>query len=177
MEPNYVFRIASESDAFDISTLVNSVYRGESGMKSWTTEAGFIGGQRTDPDSIKATIKKNNHFFLLMFEDNRLVGSVNLEKQQNTAYLGMLSVDWRKQNSGYGRALMSAAENYSLNLLNCTDMKMHVISIRKELIDWYVRRGYTLTEERADFPYGDLRFGQPLIDNLEFVILRKKLGK
>lgn len=50
---------------------------------------------------------------------------------------------------------------------------MNVISIRTELIDWYVRHGYQLTEERKPFP-NDSRFGiskKPL----DFIILKKVL--
>lgn len=53
---------------------------------------------------------------------------------------------------------------------------MTVISVRSELIAWYARRGYQRTGERAPFPYGDARFGEPKRDDLEFVVLQKSIG-
>jgi hypothetical protein len=49
-----------------------------------------------------------------------------------------------------------------------------VIHHRSELIAWYVRLGYVETGEREAFPT-DQRFGRPLRDDLEFVVLRKSL--
>ena len=51
---------------------------------------------------------------------------------------------------------------------------MTVISDRKELIDWYVRHGYSNTGERKPFHFDDPRFGQPK-KQLEFVVLEKTL--
>ncbi len=52
---------------------------------------------------------------------------------------------------------------------------MTVISVRKELIDWYVRHGYVDTGERKPFAFTDPRFGQPKMQ-LEFVVLEKLLN-
>ena len=55
-------------------------------------------------------------------------------------------------------------------------MRMSVINKRDELIAYYERRGYVRTGEVEPFPYGDDRFGQPKVDDLEFVLLSKPLG-
>ena len=57
-----------------------------------------------------------------------------------------------------------------------TVIEMTVISIRPELVAWYLRRGYSATGERRPFPYGDDRFGLPLRDDLEFLVLEKGLA-
>jgi hypothetical protein len=54
-------------------------------------------------------------------------------------------------------------------------MHMTVISVREDLIAWYVRRGYRRTGQTSPFPYGDERFGVPTRDDLEFELLTKKL--
>ena len=54
-------------------------------------------------------------------------------------------------------------------------LELHVIDVRVELIDWYRRRGYVVTDERHPFPYGDERFGLPRRDDLQFAVLRKEL--
>jgi hypothetical protein len=52
---------------------------------------------------------------------------------------------------------------------------MTVISIRRELIDWYIRHGYQLTGERKPFVVPDTRWGIPK-QQLEFVVLEKKVA-
>jgi hypothetical protein len=50
---------------------------------------------------------------------------------------------------------------------------MSVISVRKELIDWYKRHGYAETGERKPFVEDDLT-GKHL-QKLEFLILEKNI--
>ena len=54
-------------------------------------------------------------------------------------------------------------------------MEMTVIWTREELISWYVRRGYTRTDERRPFPYEHLVNGKALRDDLYFICLYKDL--
>jgi hypothetical protein len=54
-------------------------------------------------------------------------------------------------------------------------VEMTVISTRKELVDFYLRRGFSDTGERRPFPYGDERFGSPRRDDLDFTVLAKQL--
>ena len=58
-------------------------------------------------------------------------------------------------------------------ILVLTAIVMVVVSVRRELIDWYLRRGYELTGETRPFPT-DNKFGTPR-QNLEFVVLKKVL--
>ncbi len=53
---------------------------------------------------------------------------------------------------------------------------MTVVNVREVLIAWYLRRGYHKTGETNPFPYGDDRFGKPLRDDLNFVVLEKNLA-
>ena len=46
--------IATESDFDAIVALVNSGFRGDSSRAGWTTEADYLGGQRTDADALRA---------------------------------------------------------------------------------------------------------------------------
>jgi hypothetical protein len=55
-------------------------------------------------------------------------------------------------------------------------IRMTVVNVRDALINWYMRRGYSLTGETEPFPYGNNRFGIPKRDDLHFVVLRKHLG-
>jgi hypothetical protein len=48
-----------------------------------------------------------------------------------------------------------------------------VLHVRETLIAWYERRGYRKTGENEPYPYGDERFGKPLVDGLYFVVMEK----
>ena len=54
-------------------------------------------------------------------------------------------------------------------------MRMTVIDLRVELIEWYERRGYRRTGQTRPFPATDPRFGLPLRDDLRFAVLEKEL--
>jgi ribosomal protein S18 acetylase RimI-like enzyme len=87
--------------------------------------------------------------------------------------LGMLTVRPNLQGKGIGKELLKEAEDEAQRQ-NCPSIFMTVISVRQELIDWYVRHGYQLTGEKKPFAFTDPRFGQPKT-KLEFVVLEKKL--
>jgi ribosomal protein S18 acetylase RimI-like enzyme len=173
---SFSFRAAAKSDAGAVSDLVNSVFRGESGARAWTGEAHLLEGQRTDAAAVADMINEKHARIILAYDQaGKLVGCVFIKADGSSCYLGMLTVDVTLQRSGLGSALMNEAERAALKDFSLREMKMTVISVRTELIDWYVRRGYRVTEEREPFPYGDERFGIPLRDDLEFVVLRKDL--
>ena len=73
-----------------------------------------------------------------------------------------------------GRTLLHAAEAVA-ERKGARRIRMTVVNIRDTLIAWYARRGYDLTGETRPFPYGDRRFGDPLRDDLAFVVLEKAL--
>ena len=166
----------SKADAHDIPALVilvNSAYRGEGSKKGWTTEADLLGGIRVDEDSLADMINKNDSVILkCVNENNQIIGCVYLQKQQQKLYLGMLTVLPQLQTAGIGKALLKESENYAL-LINCSAMVMTVISVRKELIEWYERRGYINTGETKPFPT-DPAFGIAK-QKLEFIVMEKKL--
>jgi ribosomal protein S18 acetylase RimI-like enzyme len=84
----------------------------------------------------------------------------------------MFSVSPVLQGGGIGRQLLKAAEEYALSL-QCTSIYMSVISVRQELIDWYIRNGFRDTGEKKAFPEDGLT-GKHL-QPLEFIILEKQL--
>jgi GNAT superfamily N-acetyltransferase len=165
--------LITEKDLSDVSKLVNSAYRGEDAKKGWTHEAELIEGSlRTDENSLRAEIQKPGAVILKYTEEDKIVGCVYLEKQNNKLYLGMLSVNPTLQARGIGKQLLKAAEEYAVTA-NCNLIEMTVISLRRELIDWYMRNGYELTDEKRPF-HTEERFGTPR-QPVEFVIMRKRL--
>ncbi|MGZ3723973.1 MAG: GNAT family N-acetyltransferase, partial [Bdellovibrionales bacterium] len=94
----YLISDAKIGDAEELSTLVNSAYRGDSSRLGWTTEADIVGGQRTDPSLLRRTIDAENCKIQCLREtkDGPILGCVFLERTVNGpevgTYLGMLTV-------------------------------------------------------------------------------------
>jgi ribosomal protein S18 acetylase RimI-like enzyme len=172
--------LATRDDVAELVALVNSAYRGPSSREGWTYEADLLGGQRTDIEGLLAFIDRSvatSECFMLV---GRIEGAVNacvqLERKGEQAYLGMLSVRPSRQAQGLGRQMLAAAERCVSEQWQTTAIVMTVIVQRTELIEWYIRRGFVLTSERSPFPYGDVRFGEPKVADLEFVVMKKDLA-
>lgn len=173
---SWEFIQAHSSQAIEINELVNSAYRGDSSKRGWTTEADLLGGQRTDSEGIKELIDRENSVVLVAENENsgKIEGCVHLEKNEEKCYLGMLTVKPTLQGKGLGGMLLEEAEAFA-QFWDCNHIYMTVIAQRKELIEWYEKRGFRQTGETKPFPYGDERFGLPKVENLHFVVLEKKI--
>ncbi len=165
---------AKATDAAELNVLVNSAYRGDSSRQGWTTEADLLDGTRTDAAAIEDIISKTGYTVLTYVADRKILGCVELHNEKGKLYLGMLTVRPHLQGKGIGKDLLKAAEAEAKKL-KCKSIFMTVISVRKELIDWYVRHGYSYTGERKPFAFNDPRFGQPK-KQLEFVVLEKLIN-
>jgi ribosomal protein S18 acetylase RimI-like enzyme len=101
------------------------------------------------------------------------MGTVWLEPKGDGAwYLGLLMVRPDQQKQQLGRTLLAAAEQFA-KVRGARRIRMTVLHVRDALIAWYERRGYSRNGETEPFPYGDERFGQPLRDDLHFIVLEK----
>lgn len=166
-------RRATTRDTEELNNLINSAYRGEYSKMGWTTEADLLDGIRTDEESLIDLIAKPGAVILKYYDDNTaLKGCVYLEKNGSKMYLGMLSVAPPEQSKGIGKLLLNEGEKYA-KAHGCSVVEMSVISLRKELIAWYQKRGYYKTGETKPFP-DDTRFGIPK-QPLEFIIMQKKI--
>lgn len=179
---------ASIQDIEKLNFLVNSAYRGESSKDGWTTEADLLHGQRTDEMLLRQMIEQDDSVILLAYEsdqdadddtiddleDRDLLGCVYLQKKSDSCYLGMLTVQPKLQGNGIGARILAEAEIYA-EFWDCQFIEMTVIKQRSELIAWYERHGFRQTGLTSPFPYGDEKFGIPQRDDLEFLILKKKL--
>jgi ribosomal protein S18 acetylase RimI-like enzyme len=167
---------ARDEELEAIAALVNHAYRSDAG---WTNESSYLGGQRTDPATLRADLQAAPLARLMTLRDapdGPLLGSVWLEPAGEDAwYLGMLTVRPDLQDRRLGRTLLEAAEAYAA-ARGARRMRMTVIGVRDTLIAWYERRGYRRTGECEPFPYDDQRFGEPRREDLDFVVLAKPLG-
>jgi ribosomal protein S18 acetylase RimI-like enzyme len=167
------FRPAAPEDVDAIIDLVESAYRGDSSRQGWTTEADLLDGQRTDRAEVVAAVPD----LLLAIDDaGDLVGCCALVPKDGHAYFGMFAVRPKLQGAGIGGALIDEAERVAA-AHGLAWVEMTVLSVRAELIAFYLRRGYVDTGDTRPFPYGDERFGRPRVEDLSFVVLRKALTR
>lgn len=167
------FRTALAADIPAIVALVESAYRGESGLRGWTTESHLLDGRRTNDNDVAAVINRRRSVLLLAERGGVLVASCHIERQGKFGYFGMFAVDPAQQGSGLGKTVLAEAERVARERWQCRAMRMTVIVQRNELIAWYERRGYLRTAEYEPFPYGDERFGIPRRPDLRFEVLVK----
>lgn len=166
--------IATIADSTAIINLLNSAYRGETSKQGWTTEAHLIAGESRTDDAGLQQVMQQAGSVILKYTDaaQQVIGCVNLQQHGNKIYLGMFSVSPLQQGGGIGKQILQAAEEHAKHL-QCTAIYMSVISVRTELINWYMRHGYRDTGERKPF-IEDAVTGKHL-QQLEFMSLEKSL--
>jgi ribosomal protein S18 acetylase RimI-like enzyme len=166
-------RPAAERDHPSIVSLMNLAFRGAEG---WSIEGEYIKGERTNLSLLQEEISKGA-LYLLTHDPttSTLKGCVSLQQASPEKwYLGSLTVLPSLQNSGFGRELLTAAEQYAATN-GARTIEMTVVHVREALISWYERRGYRRTAETRPFPYSDTRYGTPTRPDLFFVVLEKHL--
>lgn len=162
------------ADAPSVRALVVRSYRGDTG---WTTEAHLLTDERIDLAGVEQKISAPDGLMLLAHQDGELVACCELQRRgPDAAYFGLFAVEPRRQAAGIGRHVLDHAERYAVGQWRVATMEMQVVGQRAELIAWYVRRGYTLTDERRPFPFDALVNGMALRDDLYFAVLTKTLA-
>lgn len=166
--------IASISDIPALKLLLDSAYRGEGSQQGWTTEAHLIAGDsRTDELTLQNVMQQPGSVMLKYTDaDGYLMACVNLQKHDQKIYLGMFAVSPQLQGAGIGKKLLMASEEYALHT-GIHIIYMSVISVRTELIEWYVRHGYRDTGERK--PFAEDAVSGKHLQKLEFMMLEKHL--
>ena len=172
---NLTFRPATPADIPMLVDLVTSAYRGDASRAGWTTEADLLDGLRIDADRIAADIERPQSVILLGEADGDVVACAHVAVEDGAGYFGMFSVRPTLQGHGIGKRMLAEAVRIAREDLLQGAMRMTVIDVRDELIDYYARRGYRRTGIHKAFPYGDERFGIPKRPDLRFEVLEKPL--
>jgi N-acetylglutamate synthase-like GNAT family acetyltransferase len=165
---------ASPADAAELTTLVNSAYRGASSERGWTSEAHLLDGIRIDESTMTEYLQAGDTTILKYTnDDGKIIACVYLQLHPGgRLYLGMLTVSPALQANGKGRQLLHEAEVWAAKS-DCDTIFMTVITTRAELIDWYKRRGYLDSGKREPF-HDTKRFGIPK-EHIELMVLEKKV--
>jgi ribosomal protein S18 acetylase RimI-like enzyme len=168
-------RVGLPADIPVVVRLLNAAYRGSTSRRGWTTEADLIGGDvRTNEQDVSRVMALSGSSFLLAVNPNgEVMGCVNLQLREDSVYLGMFAVEPDKQGGGLGGRLMSEAEKWTRGA-GRSKIVMWVISLRTELITWYLRLGFRDTGERKEFREDGVS-GHHL-QPLEFMVLEKEIA-
>jgi ribosomal protein S18 acetylase RimI-like enzyme len=126
-------RIALTGDVHSLVRLINAAF---------IVERFVIDGDRINAAETQAFMETGE--FLLAEDSDDLVGCVYVEVHKDRGYVGLLSVDPRRQGTGLGRKLMEAAEDY-FRRADCSGVDLRVISPRTPLPAFYRRLGYVET--------------------------------
>ncbi len=164
---------ANINDAEEINTLINSAYRG---TKGWTKETDIVEGKRSHIQDVNDLIKNKNSHLLIAKNRNNLIACICIEKKENKAYIGSFAVSPAQQNMGIGKYVLKLAENYAFKKLGIREFVIVVISQRKELIEFYERRGYKRTGKIEEYPV-HLNVGVPSEKGLTIEYLTKTHNK
>ncbi len=152
-------RMATEADFYPLLRLINTAF---------DVERFFKDEDRLDDARLRSYLEKGN--FLIMEEAGELVASVYVERKDNRAYLGLLSVDPTQQKRGLGRRLTAAAEEFAREM-GARFMDLTVVNLRTELPGIYEKLGYRVTGT-APFPADQM----PVTKPCHFICMTKELG-
>lgn len=174
------FRWATHDDVDAVVDLVQSAYRGDRSRAGWTTEADLIDGQRTDAGLVAETLDRADARILLAEDptSGRVIGCAEFASYTGPgggAYFGMFAVDPTLQGQGIGGQVLDEIERLAREEFE--RLVLVVISLRSEMVDLYLRRGFVPTGEMHAFPYGEERYGRPRRDDLELLVMAKVLSE
>lgn len=173
MEPVLLRRAAIE-DAPHIVTVVNSAYRPAPGEEGWTHESALVTGSRIDLEQVYQAIESST--VLVAFYGFQLVGCVQIQAKGIESFIGMLAVLPSNQTAGLGKKLLAEAESYAQSHLSAQRLVLLVVTDRRELIDFYVRRGYEETGEFVAYPTNS-GVGKPLSSDARLAVLHKSVNR
>ncbi|PPD47046.1 MAG: GNAT family N-acetyltransferase [Methylotenera sp.] len=168
---NLQFKTATIEDAQAVAILVNSAYRPTGDIKGWTHESELISGERTNVEQV-SRLFRDNSYVLMAVENANIVACVHVEIHGLCAHIGMLATSPDMQGLGYGKQMLSYAEDFASKNFSVTKYVMKVLLARSELIAFYLRRGYILIEVTSDYPISS-GVGSPKVDGLKVGVLEK----
>jgi GNAT superfamily N-acetyltransferase len=121
-------RVAVAADAEAVSRVINTAFR--------KAESFLVDHDRIDLQTVQELFRTGT--FLVAEENKVVVGCVHVEMR------GDRSVNPDGQKAGVGSKVMTAAEDYCAKA-GSHFMDLRIVNVRKELPEFYHRRGYVET--------------------------------
>jgi GNAT superfamily N-acetyltransferase len=122
-----VTRIATPEDAEALMALINAAF---------IVERFFIDVERIQLEEVRQL--QQSGVFVVTGE---MAACVYVELRGDRGYMGLLSVDPKRQGTGLGRMMVEAAEEYAREKA-CGWMDLRVVSVRDDLPPFYRKLGY-----------------------------------
>jgi predicted N-acetyltransferase YhbS len=131
-------RVAEKREAEAITRVINAAFR--------KAESFFIERDRIDLEKVQGLLRTGE--FLVCENAGTIAGCVYVEMRGERpylrSYLGLLAVDPGAQRAGVGSKLMSVAEEHCRKA-GSRFMDIQIVNLRRELPEFYYRRGYVET--------------------------------
>jgi predicted N-acetyltransferase YhbS len=127
-------RLAGEREAETITGVINAAFR--------KAESFFLERDRIDLERVQALQRSGE--FLVCDDAGAIIGCVYVEMRGERSYLGLLAVDPGAQKEGIGSKLMEVAEEHCRRA-GSRSMDIQIVNLRRELPEFYHRRGYVET--------------------------------
>lgn len=168
-------REARPSEVAEVVELVNDAYGRTQASSGWTSEDEILEGPRVQAADVEAILGDPEGAMLVAPVDREIVGCAHvLGLEPGVCEIGMLSVRPDRQAEGLGRAILARAERYAREERGAERIALHVLTVRKELIAWYERRGYERTGETRPFEPEEPQ--RSLVGELAFAVLERRIG-
>ncbi|MBY4870142.1 MULTISPECIES: GNAT family N-acetyltransferase [Burkholderia] len=146
------YRLATQHDVDALVELINAAYRPAAGAAGWTHEAALVDGARIGPVQLLETLQAQDSVLIVAATRGALAGCIEVRANDDTAYIGTLAVSPSAQDRGLGKGLLNEAEQFASRRWHLAKAVMTVLSARRELIDFYLRRGYVRTGHVTGYP-------------------------
>ena len=146
------FRYIQPSDISQLVTIINRAYRPVAGQEGWTHESNWINNDRINEQQLTIEANKVHQHIVLAELNDQLIGCVMFSKNLHKVDIGLLTVEPNMQVQQLGRKLLAQAESLAIELYQPDYFEMLVVHTRIELIEFYQRRGYSLTGEITPYP-------------------------
>ena len=157
-------RNALLGDIQQLESLMNTAYR-ENHPKSWTTEHHIVRGNRINVSQLSQLLQKRDfHLYVIESVHAQIMGCIGIQMQGKSCEIGHFAIHPNEQAQGLGKKLLQFAEQQATLIEpNVEEFVMYVIDRRLELIKYYQRRGYNITDENQAYPL-HLEVGQPIYE-------------
>jgi len=139
----------------------------------------LLDGIRTTTAEVATIVKAYDQYMLIGVMNDEIVACVHCHRQafegETVAQFGMIAVEPTKQNQGYGKEMIIAAEAMTKREWQVKGFAMLVISLRHDVIHFYAGLGYQPSNTFVDFPVAPEKW-QPKVNALALQYLVKPLN-